>query len=73
MPDVLIRNFPADDLRLLDEQARRVGLSRTEYLRRQLLREARRTESPVTVGDLDILSGLLSDLGDSDVMREAWS
>lgn len=28
MPDVLIRNIPADDLALLDEQARRFGLSR---------------------------------------------
>lgn len=73
MPDVLIRNFPADDLELLDEQARRVGLSRTEYLRRQLHREARRTESAVTVHDLNSFSGLLSDLADSDVMREAWS
>lgn len=73
MPDVLIRNFPADDLELLDKQARRVGLSRTEYLRRQLHREARRTESGVTVGDLEAFSGLLPDLADSDVMREAWS
>lgn len=73
MPDVLIRNFPADDLELLDEQARRLGLSRTEYLRRQLHREARRTKSAVTVGDLDTFSGLLPDLADSDVMREAWS
>lgn len=73
MPDVLIRNFPAEDLELLDEQARRVGLSRTEYLRRQLHREARRTESAVTVGDLHALSGLVSDLADPDVMREAWT
>lgn len=73
MPDVLIRNFPADDLELLDEQARRVGLSRTEYLRRQLQREARRTESRVTAGDLDAFSGLLPDLADTDVMGEAWS
>ena len=73
MPDILIRNFPADDLKLLDEQARRVGLSRTEYLRRQLHREARRSQSAVTVGDLSALSGLLPDLDDPQVMREAWS
>ena len=40
MPDVLIRNFPAEDLTLLDEQAARLGISRTEYLRRHLHREA---------------------------------
>lgn len=30
MPDVLIRNFPAEDLTLLDEQAARLGISRSE-------------------------------------------
>ncbi|MEJ7755849.1 MAG: ribbon-helix-helix domain-containing protein [Nocardioidaceae bacterium] len=39
MPDVLIRNFPAEDLALLDEHAARLGLSRTEFLRRQLHQE----------------------------------
>ena len=39
MPDVLIRNFSADDLELLDKQARRLGLSRSEFLRRQLHQE----------------------------------
>ena len=73
MPDVLIRNFPAEDLELLDEQARRVGLSRTEYLRRQLHREARRSETAVTVDDLSAFTGLLPDLADADVMRDAWS
>jgi hypothetical protein len=33
MPDVLIRNFPAEDLALLDQLAARLGISRTEYLR----------------------------------------
>ena len=36
MPDVLIRNFPAEDLALLDEHAARFGISRAEYLRRHL-------------------------------------
>jgi hypothetical protein len=73
MPDVLIRNFPADDLELLDAQARRLGLSRVEYLRRQLHREARRTETAVTIGDLHALSDLIPDLADADVTRQAWS
>jgi hypothetical protein len=29
MPDVLIRNFPAEDLALLDQHAARLGISRT--------------------------------------------
>lgn len=73
MPDVLIRNFPAEDLELLDEQARRVGLSRNEYLRRQLHREARRTEAAVTTADLVAFADLLPDLTDPAVMRDAWS
>ena len=36
MSDILIRNFPAEDLALLDEHAAGLGISRTEYLRRQL-------------------------------------
>jgi hypothetical protein len=73
MPDVLIRNFSAEDLGLLDEQAARLGISRTEYLRRHLHREARRTAEPVTVGDLREVASLLSDLGDDTTMSAAWS
>ena len=62
MPDVLIRNFPAEDLTLLDEQAARLGISRTEYLRRHLHREARRTAGSVTAGDLRAVAELLPDL-----------
>lgn len=73
MPDVLIRDVPADDLARIDGQARRVGLSRTEYLRRQLSREARRPERDVTVADLQSLSAALTDLADAAVMRDAGS
>ena len=31
MVDILIRNVPADDVHRLDEQARRVGLSRHRF------------------------------------------
>ena len=73
MPDVLIRNFPAEDLHLLDEQAARLGISRSEYLRRQLHREAHRTVGPVTVGDLQALGSLVADLADDVGMSDAWS
>lgn len=73
MPDVLIRNFPAEDLKLLDEQAARLGISRSEYLRRHLHREARRTVGPVTAADLRELGHLVADLADHAVMTDAWS
>lgn len=73
MPDILIRNFPSEDLSLLDEQARRVGLSRTEYLRRQLHQQARRTSATVTLEDLQSVAALLPDLTDEEVMKDAWS
>lgn len=73
MPDVLIRNFSAEELRLLDEQAARLGLSRTEYLRRQLHREARRIARSVTAGDLRAVAALLPDLADDTIMSDAWS
>ena len=73
MPDLLIRDFPSEDLDLLDEQARRLGLSRVEYLRRQLHQTARRLDSQVTVADLSELADLIGDLGDESVMVQAWS
>lgn len=73
MPDVLIRNFPAADLALLDEHAARLGISRTEFLRRRLQQEARRTVTVVTAADLARFAETFSDLSDDDVMSDAWS
>lgn len=73
MPDLLIRDFPTADLDLLDGQAKRLGLSRAEYLRRQLQQTARRGETAVTHADLAYLSSFIVDLADESVMIEAWS
>lgn len=73
MPDVLIRNFPAEDLALLDEHATRLGVSRTEYLRRQLHQAARRTATAVTAAVLTWFSKASADLADDGVMSDAWS
>ncbi len=73
MPDVLIRHVPAEDLKLLDEQAARLRISRSEYLRRHLHREARRIVGPVTAGDLRALGHLVADLADHAVMPDTWS
>lgn len=73
MPDVLIRNIPAEDLERLDEQARRYGLSRSDFLRRQLHQQAQRSTNSVTVSDLNAMSDLLIDLEDPTIMDQAWS
>jgi len=73
MPDVLIRNFPAEDLALLDAHAARFGISRAAYLRRQLQQEARRTVTEVTAADLVAFTQDLPDLAGPETMRDAWS
>lgn len=72
MTDVLIRDVPDDVLAAIDAKAQRLGLSRSEYLRRALARERATTEVDVTVGDLSRFADTFSDLADDDVMRQAW-
>lgn len=73
MPDVLIRDLPDDVLAAIDAKARRVGLSRTEYIRRTLSRERGDASADVTVNDLAVFAETFADLADADVMRQAWS
>jgi hypothetical protein len=73
VPDVLIRDVPAEDLARIDARAARLGLSRTEYLRRRLHQDAARPATPVTEEDLKTFSARFGKLGDPDVMRRAWS
>jgi len=73
MPDILIRDVPAEDLARIDVHAARLGLSRTEYLRRRLHQDAARPAAPVTADDLRVFSARFGDLDDPDVMRQAWS
>jgi hypothetical protein len=73
MPDVLIRDVPAEDLARIDALAARLGISRTEYLRRRLHQEAARPSALVTPADLERFADRFSDLEDPEVMRQAWS
>ncbi|WP_350280808.1 ribbon-helix-helix protein, CopG family [Kribbella sp. HUAS MG21] len=73
MSDVLIRDVPDDVLEVLDRRAAGLGLSRNEYLRRQLTQDAARSEVTVTAADLQRLSELARDLANPDVMDRAWS
>lgn len=73
MTDVLIRNVSEDDLAQIDAQATRLGLSRSEYLRRQIEQLASRRPNSVSRVDFARLSELAVDLLDDDVMRDAWT
>lgn len=73
MTDILIRNVPDDVLAAIDAKAKRVGLSRTEYLRRALERERLPEAAAVTVEQLRRVAALARDLDDPEVMSGAWS
>jgi hypothetical protein len=70
--DLLIRDVPEEVIAAIDAKARRVGVSRTEYLRRTLMRESATAEGEVTVGDLARFAETFADLADDDIMRQAW-
>lgn len=72
MTDVLIRDVPDDVVSAIDAKAKRLGLSRTEYLRRQMVRVASSSDEPVTVESLRVFGDTFADLADPDVMRQAW-
>ncbi|MDX6240684.1 MAG: hypothetical protein QOG10_5504 [Kribbellaceae bacterium] len=73
MTDILIRDVPDDVLAVIDSRANHLGLSRNEYLRRQLSQDAGRTDTTVTAADLRRFSHTVRDLADPDVMGQAWS
>lgn len=71
MSDILIRNVDDVTLARIDGQAARLGLSRNEYLRRQLdaLANPRRTATMDDLrGSVELSVGVL----DADLMRQAW-
>lgn len=72
MTDVLIRDVPDDVVAAVDAHASRLGLSRSEYVRRRLAQDAGASGSPVSVEDLAGFAEVFSDLGDPDVMSRAW-
>jgi hypothetical protein len=72
MTDVLIRDVPDEVIAALDAHAGRLGLSRSEYLRRRLAQDAATPGSPVSVQDLARFAGTFADLSDPDVMSRAW-
>lgn len=67
--------MPDEVLAAIDAKAKRVGLSRTEYLRRALDRERERARGTgtVSVEQLERAASLARDLDDPDVMSGAWA
>ena len=72
MTDMLIRDVPDDVIAALEAHARRLGLSRSEYIRRRLAQDAATSDAPVSTGDLARFADTFSDLADPDVMSQAW-
>ena len=72
MTDMLIRDVPDDVIATLDARASRLGLSRSEYVRRRLAQDAAATESLVSTRDLARFADAFGDLADPDVMSRAW-
>jgi hypothetical protein len=56
----------------LEAHARRLGLSRSEYVRRRLAQDAAVADSPVSAADLTRFTETCSDLADANVMSQAW-
>ncbi len=72
MTDVLIRDVPPENLRRLDEMAAERGLTRNEFLRRHLVTLGW-TKGRVSMEDLERSMDAMADLGDEEIMRQAWS
>ncbi len=72
MTDMLIRDIPDEVVAGLDAHAARLGLSRSEYVRRRLAQDAARPGSGVSVQDLARFAETFGDLADPDVMSQAW-
>src|ERR1700722_9725127 len=73
MTALLIRAVPEEVVAALDAHAARLGLSRSEYVRRRLAQDAATPGSPVSVADLARFAGTFADLADPDVMSQAWT
>ena len=71
MTDMLIRDVPDEVIAAVDAHAGRLGLSRSEYVRRRLAQDAA-SGSPVSVGDLTRFADAFGDLADPEVMSRAW-
>jgi plasmid stability protein len=69
--DILIRDIPDEVIAMVDTRAARLGISRSEYIRRRLAQDVIGA-SKVSVADLKRFAEDFGDLADPDVMAQAW-
>jgi plasmid stability protein len=72
MTDMLIRDVPDEVVAAVDARASRLGLSRSEYVRRRLAQDAVSADAAVTTQDLARFAKVFADLDDPAVMSQAW-
>jgi hypothetical protein len=70
--DLLIRDVPEEVVMALDAEAKRLGLSRSEFLRRKLTQSFPREHRQVTVADLASFEDGFAGLADPALMGDAW-
>ncbi len=72
MTDVLVRDVPDDVVAALEARAARLGLSRSEFLRRRLAQESVAQAISVDADDLARFTVTFADLADPEILRGAW-
>lgn len=72
MTDMLIRDVPDEVVAAVDARASRLGLSRSEYVRRRLAQDAVSADAALTTQDLARFAEVFVDLADPAVMSQAW-
>lgn len=72
MTNVLIRGLNDETVARIDRSAEELGLSRNEYLRRQLEDGTPRVTTKATEEDWKRSGEIFADLGDPDIMADAW-
>ncbi len=75
MPDILVRGLSEAAVKHFDAEARHLGVSRAEVLRRHLEAEVaieERKARTMTADDWDAFAAGFSGLADPDVMGAAW-
>ena len=72
MPNILIRGLSDETIERIDAEARHLGLSRNEFLRRKLEHDKPREAVVLTQEHWKRSAEVFKDLGDPEVMAEAW-
>lgn len=72
MTNVLIRGLSDETVARIDRNAEELGLSRNEYLRRHFEGDEPRPAAKITEENWRVSAEVLADLGDPDVMADAW-